>query len=128
MTTPVRTTYHLSADQMAALIATHGVTRMVEVTNDTAKMLVAAFGEDGIPAPLNWHTQQIAGAVLFIQVARNADGRIITTDGERLLCVNAPESARARYTALVDASDAPVRVIMRQETRQETRHGQRGGH
>lgn len=125
MTTTTQTGYHLSADQMATLIAEHGVARMAEVTNDAAKMLVAALGNDGIPAPLGWRTQQANGAVLFVQVERDADGHTVVTDGERILCVNAPESERARYAAMAADSDAPVRVLMLPATRDAER-GERG--
>src|SRR5581483_3019615 len=107
-----KTAYTLSADQMAALIVEHGVERMVAVTNDAAKMLVAAWGDDGIPAPLNWRTQGVGGAVLFVQVDKDSEGYTVITGGERILCVNASETARARYARLLADSDAPVRLLM----------------
>jgi hypothetical protein len=108
----METTYRLSADQMAALIAEHGLARMVEVVEDAAKAVVGAFGPDGIPAPLNWHARQASGAVLFYQIGRDAAGHEVITGDERLLCVNAPEADRARWESIATESDAPVRVLL----------------
>ena len=93
----------MTPEQLINSIKTHGLAD-VRAACGPAPQLMLKRGWN----LTRWIARSVPGAVLFIQVDENS----VVTGGDRVLVVNAPESARPLWEDVAKTGDAPIHLVL----------------